>query len=118
MFFDGVLYCLIQGLEPNIKFFGVVDLCWGRDVSKVCLEFFDKLWPVCRPEVASWFSCLFWCIYVKLCDNQVMVCFNWTIGIICVAFDDGIHELFCAEDIVDSCMVAGAVHFEGGDEHW
>jgi hypothetical protein len=51
-------------------------------------------------------------MYVDLRDYWIMVCFDWSCCIVCVALDDAVHEVFCAEDIVDSCVVACAVRLQ------
>jgi hypothetical protein len=90
---------------------------WVHEVNKVRFEGPPKFHPVCQMEVVSWFPCRFWCMYVNLCDYWVVVCFDWSCCIVCVALDDTVHKVFCAEDVVDSHVVACAMRLWCWYEH-
>ena len=44
-----------------------------------------------------------------------MVCLHWSFGVVSVAFDDGVQEVFATEDVIDSGVVACIVSLEGGN---
>lgn len=78
--------------------------------------------PVCQSEVTSWCPIRFWGVDVYLCDDWEVVSFYWAGCILRVAFDDGVHDGFRAEDIVDSgkvtCIVSAKCRCEWWEHHF
>jgi hypothetical protein len=99
-----VLHCL--GHESVVEFLSVFDICGCGDVSEVAFKCFYELWPVCCSEVSSWGPCCFWCVYVDLGHDWVVIRFHWPCCVICVTSDNCVHDVFCTKDVVDSCVVA------------
>jgi hypothetical protein len=102
------LYCCIQDFELVIKFLHSFYFCQWGDVSKAIFQYFHQLCPISQPKVLPQYPCGLWCMYIDLCDDQVVVCLDWSCCILCVTLCYCIHEA-CAEHIVNSGVVACAV---------
>lgn len=96
----------------------IMDFCGYRDVSKVLVWSLHELWPVSESKVVSWGPYCFQGVDVNLCYYWEVIGFDQTSCVLGVTFDDGVHDIFCAKDVVHSGVVACVMSSEGQGEWW